>query len=211
MKLSLISTPRKIRESRMLAKISCFTVCTCITTRSGKLWWLFLSFVGDFFKSTCMYYNALREIIIVARLSFMGDFFMSMYMYSNPFREIMVALPFIHGGFFMSMYYNHSEKLWWLFYHLRGLIQEFRGHITLSLRLFVSLTLTFDKTKRSLPGSRGLLMEYLMVLKKSTDMISAAEQHDVGCLHIQIIHNIKYNASYNVSKNNFEEGADRER
>ena len=40
----------------------------------------------------------------------------------------------------------------------------------------------FDKTKRSLLAPRGLLMEYFMVLKNSTDITSAADAHDVGCL-----------------------------
>lgn len=41
---------------------------------------------------------------------------------------------------------------------------------------------TLERTKRSLLMFRGSSGRYFMVWKKSTDMISATLQHDVGCL-----------------------------
>ncbi len=41
---------------------------------------------------------------------------------------------------------------------------------------------TLDKMKRSLAAWRGSFTLYLMVLKNNTDIISAADAHDVGCL-----------------------------
>jgi len=37
-------------------------------------------------------------------------------------------------------------------------------------------------TNLSLAGSRGKDVLYFITLKKSTDIISAADAHDVGCL-----------------------------
>lgn len=47
-------------------------------------------------------------------------------------------------------------------------------------RLLQVLILTFDMTNRSFAASLGALTLYFMVLKNSTDMISAADAHDVG-------------------------------
>ena len=46
----------------------------------------------------------------------------------------------------------------------------------------MSLGLTLDRMKRSLLMFLGSSGRYFMVWKKSTDMISATLQHDVGCL-----------------------------
>jgi len=42
----------------------------------------------------------------------------------------------------------------------------------------------FDRTKRSLEGSLGLDSLYLITWKKRTDIASAIEAHDVGCLEV---------------------------
>ena len=40
--------------------------------------------------------------------------------------------------------------------------------------------ITFERTNLSLAASRGAFALYFMVLKNSTDMISAIDAHDVG-------------------------------
>jgi hypothetical protein len=45
----------------------------------------------------------------------------------------------------------------------------------------------FDRMKRSLDGSLGFDSLYLITWKKRTDIASAIEEHDVGCLEVQHI------------------------
>jgi hypothetical protein len=42
----------------------------------------------------------------------------------------------------------------------------------------------FERMKRSLDGSLGLDSLYLITWKKRTDIASAIEEHDVGCLEV---------------------------
>lgn len=44
------------------------------------------------------------------------------------------------------------------------------------------LKYTLDKINLSFDAPRGSLIVYFIVWKNNTDMISAMEQHDVGCL-----------------------------
>ena len=48
----------------------------------------------------------------------------------------------------------------------------------------MQISVTFDKINLSLAAFFGSCTLYLMVLKNNTDIISAHDAHDVGCLQL---------------------------